>query len=308
MILTVTPNPTIDRVYFVDEFQMGEVHRPAKISCTAGGKGLNVSRVTHLMGIKTLAMGFIGGFNGEFIKSEVTKQGIASNFTQIQGETRICINISDKSGQSGEILEHGPFVTEDEKASFIRDYEENVKSADIICVAGSLPKGLDSSFYTELISIAKKHGKKIIADASGKTLDDVIKAKPFMVKPNRYELSLLLGREIASIEDVKEALLFLKESGVELPLATLGKDGAMAYTSGEFYKFTSPEVEVINTVGSGDSSVAGIAVGLSREMSIIDSVKLGMAAGTANTQFPETGFVTPELVEKYYKEIIIDII
>ena len=122
------------------------------------------------------------------------------------------------------------------------------------------------------------------------------------------ELSLLMGREINSIEDVKEALSFLRESGVELPLATLGKDGAMAYIDGTFYKFSSPEVEVINTVGSGDSSVAGIAVGLRRKMDVIDSIKLGMAAGTANTQFPETGFVTQELVEKYYKEITVDTI
>lgn len=308
MILTVTPNPTIDRVYFVDEFQMGEVHRPNSFTCTAGGKGLNVSRVAHLMGHKTLAMGFIGGFNGEFIKSEITKQGIANNFTPIAGETRICVNISDKNGLSGEILESGPYVTEEEKKAFLFAFEKEIDNADIVCAAGSLPKGLDSSFYIELVSVAKKHGKKIVTDASGKTLEDVIKAKPFMVKPNRYELSLLMNKEINSIEDVKEALVFLKDSGVELPLATLGKDGAMAYVDEKFYKFSSPEVEVINTVGSGDSSVSGIAVGLSRGMSVVDAIKLGMAAGTANTQSPETGFVTKELVEKYYKEIIVDII
>lgn len=308
MILTVTPNPCIDRVYFVDEFEMGEVHRPHRFTCSAGGKGLNVSRVAHLMGHKTLAMGFVGGFNGEFIKSEITKQGVENKFTQIDGETRICINISDKNGLSGEILESGPFVTEEEKKAFLLAFESEIDSADIVCAAGSLPKGLDSSFYIELIRIAKKHGKRIVTDASGKTLDDVIKAQPFMVKPNRYELSLLMGKEIDSIADVKEALTFLQKSGVELPLATLGKDGAMAYIDGKFYKFSSPEVEVINTVGSGDSSVSGIAVGLSRGMSIIDSVKLGMAAGTANTQSPETGFVTKELVEKYYKEIIVDTI
>lgn len=308
MILTVTPNPCIDRVYFVDEFEMGEVHRPHRFTCTAGGKGLNVSRVAHLMGHKTLAMGFVGGFNGEFIKSEITKQGVENKFTQIDGETRICINISDKNGLSGEILESGPFVTEEEKKAFLLTFESEIDSADIVCAAGSLPKGLDSSFYIELVRIAKAHGKRIITDASGKTLEDVIKAQPFMVKPNRYELSLLMEKEINSIEDVKEALTFLQKSGVELPLATLGKDGAMAYIDGRFYKFSSPEVEVINTVGSGDSSVSGIAVGLSRGMSIIDSIKLGMAAGTANTQSPDTGVVTKELVEKYYKEIIVDTI
>lgn len=308
MILTITPNPTIDRVYFVDEFQMGEVHRPERVVCSAGGKGLNVARVAHLLEERASVMGFAGGFNGEFIKYEISKLGLEENLTSINGETRICVNVSDSSGKSGEILEQGPHVSEEEKNNFLKTFEECVDKCKLVCAAGSLPQGIESSFYREIIRIAKKHGKKIIADASGKTLEDVISAAPFMIKPNRYELSLLMGREIDSVDDVKEALIYLDNSGIELPLATLGKDGALAYIDGKFYKFNSPEVDVINTVGSGDSSVAGIAVGISRNMSVIDSIKLGMAAGTANTQFEETGFVTKELVEKYYKEITVDVL
>ena len=308
MILTITPNPTIDRVYFVNEFNMGEIHRPERVSISAGGKGLNVARVSHLLGEESSAMGFAGGFNGEYIKAETVKQGIKEMFTSIKGETRICVNISDKDGASGEILEQGPVISEEEARKFLLSFEQEIENCNIVCAAGSLPRGLDSSFYCEIIRIAKAHDKKIIADASGKTLDDVIKEAPFMIKPNRYELSLLMKREISSIDDVKDALLFLWEEGIEVPLATLGKDGAMAYIDGQFYKFGSPEVEVVNTVGSGDSSVAGIAVGLCRGMNIIDAIKLGMASGTANTQSPETGVVTKELVEKYYKEITVDII
>ena len=98
MILTITANPTVDRVYFVDNFQMGEVHRPQRMVCSAGGKGLNVARVAHIMGEDTVAMGFVGGFNGEYIKSELQKLGIKTDFTQVDGETRICVNISDKNG------------------------------------------------------------------------------------------------------------------------------------------------------------------------------------------------------------------
>ena len=306
MILTITANPTVDRVYFVDEFQMGEVHRPQRMVCSAGGKGLNVARVSHIMGDCAAAMGFVGGFNGEYIKAELQKLGIETDFTQVSGETRVCVNISDKNGLSGEILEKGPDVGAEEKESFLSEFESRVPECDIICASGSLPKGLDSDFYCDLIRIAKNNGKKIIVDASGKVLEDVIRAKPFMIKPNRYELSLLMKSEIDSPEDVKRALVFLRDNGIELPLITLGKDGAMAYTDNTFYKFNSPEVKVKNTVGSGDSTVAGIATGLRRGMSIIDSIKLGMAAGTANTQFEETGMVSCELVEKYYKEITIE--
>ena len=308
MILTITANPTVDRVYFVDDFKMGDVHRPERMVYSAGGKGLNVARVSHIMGEDSAAMGFVGGFNGEYIKSELEKLGIETAFTQVDGETRVCVNISDKNGLSGEILEKGPVVTKEQTDEFLIQFESRVKECDIICASGSLPQGVDSSFYCEIIRIAKENNKNAIIDASGKVLEDVIEAKPFMIKPNRYELSLLMKKEIESIDDVKTALLFLDEKGVELPLITLGKDGAMAYIDGKFYKFNSPDVQVKNTVGSGDSTVAGIATGLRRGMSTVDCIKLGMAAGTANTQFEETGVVSQELVEKYYKEVTVEIL
>ena len=171
-----------------------------------------------------------------------------------------------------------------------------------------MPQGIDESFYAEVIRLCKEEGKKVIADASEKVLGKIIDEKSFMIKPNRYELSVLMGKEISSRDDIKEALLFMKNKGIELPLITLGKDGAMAYIGERFYKFNSPCVEVKNAVGSGDSSVAGIAVGLSRGMNALDAIRLGMASGTANTQFEETGFVSCELVEKYYKEITVETI
>ena len=185
---------------------------------------------------------------------------------------------------------------------------EKLSDYDIICISGSLPQGIDESFYAEVIRLCKEEGKKVIADASEKVLGKIIDEKPFMIKPNRYELSVLMGKEISSRDDIKEALLFMKNKGIELPLITLGKDGAMAYIGERFYKFNSPCVEVKNAVGSGDSSVAGIAVGLSRGMNALDAIRLGMASGTANTQFEETGFVSCELVEKYYKEITVETI
>ncbi len=308
MILTITPNPTIDRVYFVGEFKMGEIHRPEKVVCSAGGKGLNVARVSHILNEEVLAMGFAGGFNGEYIKAEIEKSGIMTAFTPIDGETRICVNISDFQGKSGELLERGPEISHEEKEAFFNEFIKQLSKYDIICISGSLPPGLDESFYARVIRLCKEAGKRVIADASEKVLGKIIDEKPFMIKPNRYELSVLMGKEISSQDDVKEALIFMKNKGIELPLITLGKDGAMAFFGGKFYKFNSPCVTVKNAVGSGDSSVAGIAVGLSRGMNIEDSIRLGMASGTANTQFEETGLVSCELVEKYYKEVTVEII
>ena len=305
MILTVTANPTIDRVYFVENFEMGEVHRPEKFTRSAGGKGLNVARVAKILGTDTAAMGFAGGYAGEFVKSEVEKQGIKNLFTQINGETRTCVNISDKNGKSGEILEAGPEITQEEKDAFLKEYVNSIESYDIICVSGSLPKGLESDFYIKLTEIAKEKGKKIIVDTSGETLEKVLDSKPYMVKPNKYEVSKLMGKEISADNEIKEALDFLYKKGVGVPFMSLGKEGAAVFTGGEYYKFSTPDIKVVNTVGSGDSTVAGIAVGLDKGECVVDAIKLGMASGTANTQFEQTGMVTKELVDEFYSQITV---
>ena len=305
MILTVTANPAIDRVYFIEDFQIGKVHRANRIKCSAGGKGLNVARVAHIIGCETAAMGFVGGYTGEFIKSEVEKQGIKNLFTEIKEETRTCVNISAPNGASGEILEAGPEVSAEERTRFIADYTSYINDYDIVCVSGSLPRGLTSDFYAELCRIAKEKGKKIIIDTSGKTLEEILCAKPYMVKPNEDELSVLMNKEISTEEDIKDALFFLKEKGVEIPLLSLGKDGAAAMIDGCCYKFLTQPVKVVNAVGSGDSTVAGIAAGLDMGYSLEDAIKLGMATGTANTQFEQTGMVTKELVDKFFSQITI---
>ncbi len=308
MILTVTPNPTIDKVYFVDELKIGEVHRPLKVTATAGGKGINIARVAKLLGEEAAALGFIGGNAGEFIREQIKALGITEAFTEVLGESRTNFNISDSRGFSTELLESGPTVTKTEIDTLLEQFKAYADRCDIICAAGSLPKGADSSLYIELIKIAKAKNKKIIVDTSGKALLDVINEAPFMIKPNRDELFELLGYEAKSEDDIKKALLTLYNKGVELPIITLGGDGAYAYIEDKFYRFHSPAVSVKNAVGSGDSCVAGIAVGISRDLPLHDAITLGMAAGTANTQFSETGYVSKDLVEKYLKQVKCEII
>ena len=303
MILTVTANPTIDRVYFVDNFEFGKVHRVESVARSAGGKGINVARVASIIGAQSAAMGFVGGYTGEFIKSEVGKLGIKNLFTDIRGETRTCVNISDSNGKSGEILESGPEISEEEKNKFIKEYTGNIESYNVICVSGSLPKGLTSDFYAELVFVAKEKGKKIIVDTSGKALEKILESKPYMVKPNNDEIAVLMNKEIKSDEHIKEALLFLLEKGVEVPFISMGKDGAAAMIDNKCYKFIAPRVQVVNTVGSGDSTVAGVVAGIDMGCSVTDAIKLGMAAGVANTQFEQTGFVTKELVDKFFDQI-----
>lgn len=303
MILTITANPAVDRAYSVAELVIGEVHRPTAMNATAGGKGLNVARVASILGAEVAAMGFIGGSNGAFIASELKKLGFRDSFTRISGETRICINIADAQGRSTELLESGPVIQPLEKRQFLQDFSANLKQSSIITASGSLPKGLDGSFYCQLVQLAREKGKPMIVDTSGAALQAVLGAKPFMVKPNRSELSRYLGREIAAEQDLQSALQELHSQGIEIPLVTLGGDGAMACIDGSFYRFTAPRVQVKSAVGSGDSTIAGIAVGLEQGLPVVDAIRLGMAAGAANTQFLQTGFISRELVEEYYPAV-----
>jgi tagatose 6-phosphate kinase len=232
----------------------------------------------------------VGGYAGRFVVEQVRAFGIETDFTLVAGETRTNTNISDASGRSTELLEAGPTVSDTERDTFYGQYEKQLKRADIVCLAGSLPKGLDGSFYAKLIAMAKAQGKRVIVDS----VEDVRRCAPFMIKPNKDEIGEA---------DIKKALLSLREQGIELPLTTMGKDGALALIDGQFLKFTPPVVTVKNAVGSGDSTVAGIAVGLCRGMSYADAVRLGMAAGVANTQFEQTGRVSVELIDRYIKLI-----
>lgn len=301
-ILTVTANPAVDRVYFVDNFSMGDVHRPWKSTVSAGGKGINVSRVSRILGADVIATGFLGGYTGEFIRSEIKKIGICDCFININGETRICTNITDKTGASGEILEKGPVVTKEDEEKFMKLFKERVKECAIVVASGSLPDGLTSDFYCKIAKIAIENNKKIIIDTSGKNLEEILKFKPFMVKPNKDEFLKFTGQDAF---DTKKALLFLKQQGVQIPFISLGKDGAVAMIDEAFYHFSVPAIDVVNAVGSGDSTVAGIATGISRGMCVLDAIRLGMAAGMSNTQFEATGFVKKEAVEAFYHHITI---
>jgi len=253
-------------------------------------------------------MGFAGGYTGDFIQSEVKKLGIEEMFTHIDGETRTSVNITNDKGASCEILEEGPEISEEEKNEFIKTYADRIGNYDVICVSGSLPKGLTGNFYKELVAIAKECNKKIIVDTGGKALSEILSGCPYMVKPNQDEISALMNMEIKTDEDIKKSLYYLREKGVEIPFISMGKDGAAALIDGCCYKFIVPVIEAVNTVGSGDSTIAGIAAGIDMGLCLENTIKLGMAAGIANTQFEQTGIVTKELVEGFYNSVEVKMI
>lgn len=303
-ILTITLNPAIDKVYAIDNFEVDKVFRPREMTATAGGKGLNVSRVAQRLGEPVVATGFVGGGNGQYIEKRVIEAGIVSEFVQIEGESRICIAVMDQPNHtSTEILEPGPTISAGEIELFFSKYRQLLKNCAVVTASGSLPKGIPADFYAELIKIAKQQDVKFILDSSGESLLQGIKASPYMIKPNLEEVEKILGYELNSLEKQAKAISELKKAGVEMPCITLGEEGCIAsLLEGVFYFYSDP-IDVLNTVGSGDSFVAGCAVGFARQMNPIDQIKLGMASGMANTQFFETGMISLELVQRFLSQI-----
>ena len=308
MIVTVTMNPSIDISYPLATLKIDTVNRTNKVTKTAGGKGLNVTRVIHDLGGDVLATGVLGGFHGAYIAEELKKAGIKQDFTPIAEESRDSIAILHEGNQT-EILESGPTVSEDEQAAFLEKFEELIKQADIVTISGSLAKGFPSDFYQKLVQIAQQHAVKALVDTSGESLKQVItaKQKPYLIKPNLEELEALLGQafSLEELDDIQAALSQPLFEGIEWIVVSLGKHGAIAKYQDTFYRVKIPTIQVVNPVGSGDSTIAGFAYGLSKAMPPMDLLKMCMATGMANAQENKTGHVDPANVKNHFEKITV---
>lgn len=298
MILTVTLNAAIDKRYVVENFSPGAVYRIKECSYSAGGKGLNVARVASIAGEEVIATGFVGGHAGNYIIDQLNEQKIQNDFVHIKGESRSCINIYDDINKTQtEFLEPGVYVTEENKEAMLSKYSYLLNPCSVVAISGSLPDGLDSGIYKDMITIAKKQGKRVLLDTSGNTLRDAIEAKPTMIKPNTDEIKLLAGREITDEMDLVGLASSIQASGIEIVAISCGADGSIIACDEGVYRAYVPEVKAINTVGCGDSMIAGFAIGLSRAMKMVDIIRLSSAISAANAMRIETGFYVKKDME-----------
>lgn len=292
MILTVTMNPSIDISYPLDELKIDTVNRVVDVTKTAGGKGLNVTRVLSEFGDPVAATGLVGGKLGEYLLENIDGD-VKKHFYTIAGETRNCIAILHGDNQT-EILEKGPKIQEKEGQGFLEHFKELLNLVDVVAISGSLPAGLPVDYYANLVQLANQAGKPVVLDCSGASLQAVLESdhKPTVIKPNNEELSQLLGRDIS--EDLEELKAVLQEplfEGIEWIIVSLGANGAFAKHGDTFYKVDIPKIQVVNPVGSGDSTVAGISSGLFHKESDQDLLKKANVLGMLNAQEKMTGHV-----------------
>ena len=291
MIVTVTLNPALDLTYEVDALIPHGTHRVAAVAERAGGKGLNVARVLHTAGEPVLATGLLGGGTGERVAALLARDGLASSFAPIAGETRRTVAVADHDDATG-FWEPGPLVTGDEWDAFRARYAGLLADATVVVLSGSLPRGLPADAYATLITAARQAGVRSILDTSGDPLRAALAAAPDVVKPNREELLALVtavegaGDAVADGDEPDGELVRLAQVarglGAGTVVASAGPDGLVAVTADGVWRARPPEVVDGNPTGAGDASVAALARGL-RDRSpwretLADAVALSAAA------------------------------
>ena len=287
MIYTLTTNPAIDMNYTAESYEPFKVNRTRNIEYSPNGKGINVSIVLKNLGIESIALGFIAGFTGQEIKRRVEEFGIKTDFVYIPDKFSR-INVKLQSNTDGVITEEtaingeGPKILEQEVNEFMKKIE-NIKKDDFIVLAGSVSRNMEDDIYEKICIKVQEKGANIVADATGKLLVNVLKQNPFLIKPNKKELEEIFEKQINTDEEVVLYARKLQEMGAENVLISMDKDGAILITKDKKLLYTeAPKGKVVNSVGSGDSMVAGFITGYLKYKDYEKALKLGIAAGSAS--------------------------
>lgn len=295
-ILTVSLNAAVDVVYIIDGFEVGKINIVRTVAKMAGGKANNVARVLAGLGQSVIATGFAGGPAGAFIQEDLRRRGIEPDFEPTGGENRACTSIIDPTGRTlTEVREQGPTLTEEDGERFLTRYARLLKQASLVVISGSLPPGIPADFYARLVSMAYRQGQlRTLVDASGKALREVISAQPYLVKPNREELEEWAGRPLPDDRAVLNAARDLMQAGPLVVAVSLGAAGLMLVSPEGAWRAVPPAIEPVNTVGSGDSLVAGFAAGLVQGLDAESVLRQAVACGTANALTDEVAYVRPD--------------
>lgn len=293
MIYTVTFNPALDYVVGVEHLTLGEVNRTTKEAIYYGGKGINVSAVLKELKVESIALGFVAGFTGDAIERGVKEMGIVTDFIHLkEGMSRI--NVKIKSDQESEINGQGPEITK-EAIELLFDKLDQLKEGDSLVLAGSIPKTLPSDIYERIMERLQEKKIRVIVDATKDLLLNVLKYKPFLIKPNNHELGEMFGVILKTNEEIISYGKKLQDMGARNVLISMAGDGSILIDeTGNVYQMGVPAGKVKNSVGAGDSMVAGFLAGYAETNNYEEALKLGTATGSA-TAFSE-GLATYETI------------
>ena len=298
MIYTVTFNPALDYVMNVADFSVGKIHYAESEHIYCGGKGINVSQILAQLGVESVALGFIAGFVGDKIESELNNMGIKTDFVRLKsGMSRINVKVS--SGDETDVNSTGPDIDNDALNQLFSKLE-GLSDGDVLIVSGSVPKCLPDNVYEDILSRVNGKGMLSVVDASGDRLVNTLKYHPFLIKPNNDELAEIFGKEVSSLDEIADCAKRLQSMGAKNVLVSMGKNGSVLFCeNGNILRADSVGGKAVNTVGAGDSMVAGFVAGYIKTADFAYALKLGTAAGSATAV--SEGLATAEKINELMK-------
>lgn len=285
MIYTLTFNPSLDYTVDLDEFEIGKINRTVREATYVGGKGINVSMMLKNIGVDSIALGFTGGYTGEKIKGDLKEKGIKTDFIEVKGDSRINVEIRYKEETS--INGAGPDITmKDVEKLFLK--LKKLQKEDFLILSGSVSKTLPQDIYKTIIEYVKDKGINIVVDATKNLLLSILEYKPFLIKPNNFELEELFDVKLNSKKHIIKYAKILRGKGARNVLVSLAADGAVLIDENDtIYIIDAPKGELKNSIGAGDSMIAGFVAGYLKDHDYKNALKMGVACGSASA-FSET--------------------
>lgn len=305
MILTVVPNPALDKTATIAGFHLGRLFRVPNLLGLAGGKGFNVARALHVLGEQPLVLGPFGGYTGQAVVDMAVAEGIACAPVWLTGETRTCLTIVDPAtDQITEIYEDGPTLDGANWQQVVAAIQQHAATAESITVSGSYPPGTPPDGLRQIVAAGHAANVPVLLDTTGPQLHAALEAAPALLKINQGEAAQVLGRPLEQIAATFDAAAELQARGARAVVITLGKQGAIGIDAhGQRFGWAAPRVAGTYPTGSGDALFAGIAAGLKRGLDLPQAVRLGVAVGAANTLQPGAGIFDRATVAHLHEQV-----
>jgi 1-phosphofructokinase family hexose kinase len=303
LILTVTINPSVDRNIEVDRLVFEDRAYILSRSDSAGGRGMNASRVLHSFGAKTLAIVTSGGANGPRLEKLAAKSGFPVKVVPIHHEIRVNLTITDKQGLAIRLNERGPLITPEELNRVEKVVANRLESATWLMLCGSIPPGVSTDFYTKLIRMARERKVKTMLDTDGDALLRGIEAGPSIVSPNQPEAERLLNRALITRAQFLEAATRIKAMGPDAVMLSLGGRGVVAVDGNQLLEVLPPRIDAVSPLGAGDALAAAYVWAAAKKKDFADCVRWAVAAGTAKTMQPGLVFASLEQTKEVYKAV-----
>lgn len=298
MITSVSLNPSIDRTVAVERFTVGGLNRVAAQTDVAAGKGVNVALAAAALGADSECIGFMYREGAALYRQRLDQGGVQSDFVWCDGAVRVNVKVFDRAkGEITEINSSGMPVTPDQLQAMVELVRDHARDAEFMILSGSMPPACPVDFYRTLAEAAASAGCRVLLDADGDRLKAGLQARPYLIKPNRYELELLSGKRLETREELLAAARDCIALGAQVVAVSMGGDGALITDGSRAYVTDGLRVEVQSTVAAGDSMIAGLAVGFSRGMDLAEAFRLGVAAATARCMTPPDEIITAETCE-----------